>query len=153
MISQERFYNSIFTWQYLIRNGYFDYRNSNALYKGEVSNDYGRDDIIDPTYFALDSLINRDVFSLIQFQEYFKYPEEKIRYIMDQSQLVKGRDVLLRPDKVNKVPNTSPIIFNIPKDNGISRKLKFPNVYAYLALIDLLIEHRNAIIKTLMTLY
>ena len=48
MISQERFYDSIFTWQYLIRNGYFDYRNSNALYKGEVSNDYGRDDIIDP---------------------------------------------------------------------------------------------------------
>lgn len=151
MISQERFYDSIFTWQYLIRNGYFDYRNSNALYKGEVSNDYGRDDIIDPTYFALDSLINRDVFSLIQFQEYFKYPEEKIRYIMDQSQLVKDRDVLLKPDKVNRVPNTSPIIFNIPKDNGISRKLKFPNVYAYLALIDLLIEHRNAIIKTLMS--
>lgn len=47
MISQRNFYNSIFNWNYLIKNGYFDFKNTSIWYKGEIQNEYGQDDVID----------------------------------------------------------------------------------------------------------
>lgn len=146
MINQRNFYNSIFNWNYLIKNGYFDFKNTSIWYRGEIQNEYGQDDVIDPTYFNLDDILREDVLSKVKNQVYIDYPQG--------SRIVDSREVTLSigthiKKNHNKVPATSPIIFNIPKDDGTKRKLKFPNIYAYFAVISVLVNNKNYIIRRL----
>lgn len=146
MISQRNFYNSIFNWNYLIKNGYFDFKNTSIWYKGEIQNEYGQDDVIDPTYFNLDDILREDILSKVTNQVYIDYPQGS--RIVDSREITSNIGTIIRKKRI-EVPPTSPIIFNIPKDDGTKRKLKFPNIYAYFSVISVLLNNKEYIIQRL----
>lgn len=122
--NSNNFYNRIFSWHYFIRNGYFDFQeiNKNNL-EDLLSYEYGKDDVIDPNFFNLDSLLESSV----------------LEYIKDFP--------FLHDD--GKFKPTNPIIFTIPKDVSVRRVLKFPNLYSFFALVKLLINSKDEIIDSL----
>lgn len=116
MIGQKNFYNSIFNWNYLIKNGYFDFKNTSIWYKGEIQNEYGQDDVIDPTYFNLDDILREDILPKVTNQVYINYPQGS--RIVDSREITSNIGTIIRKKRI-EVPPTSPIIFNIPKDDVV----------------------------------
>lgn len=146
MVNQRNFYNSIFNWNYLIKNGYFDFKNTSIWYRGDIQNEYGQDDVIDPTYFNLNDILREDILTKVKNQIYIDYPQNS--KIVDSREISSNIGPVIKTNK-NKVPATSPIIFNIPKDDGTKRKLKFPNIYAYFAVVSVILDNKRYIIKRL----
>ena len=147
MINQRNFYNSIFNWNYLIKNGYFDFKNTSIWYKVEIQNEYGQDDVIDPTSFNLNDILREGILAKVKNQVYIDYPQDS--RIVDSREISSNIGTAIKKNK-NKVPATSPIIFNIPKDDGTKRKLKFSNIYAYFAVISVILNNKEYIIQRLM---
>lgn len=81
---------------------------------------YGRTDLIYPNYFNLNNLVNNKEL----FESITKWN-------------FKNKD-------------TTPILFTIPKDNGVRRPLKFSNLYSYCNTIKVVMENKLEIINKLM---
>ena len=64
--------------------------------------------------------------------------------------LVNNKELFESITKWNfKNKDTTPILFTIPKDNGVRRPLKFSNLYSYCSTIKVVMENRLEIINKL----
>lgn len=154
MVQQESFYKRIIDWKYLIINGYFDFQNKNT-FTDKVSNFYGKDDVIDPESFNLNRLSDKNIYSYISNEEYVKYkdPFSDGKVITTRNNKNQDKEMYNKYKRNVKVevPPTSPIVFTIPKNNYVRRKLKFPNLYSYFAVVSVLVNNRENIIATLIS--
>lgn len=137
MNNVNKFYEKIFTWNNLIKFGYFDFQpGKNAKYQKSNDTDvmYGKTDFVNSDWFNFDKIVsNKKLMKYIQNYEYF-----------DDNNF----------DKNNKNSRiffweTSPIIFSIPKDQETRRVLKFPNFYSYCMLASIIIAYKKKIISHL----
>ncbi|WP_196246319.1 RNA-directed DNA polymerase [Lacticaseibacillus zhaodongensis] len=114
------FYDSILSWESLVRYGYMDYIPQwNSKPRQNVDPEYGRTDVFYSKYFNLNNLLD-------QF----------------------GIEKLNKLDFPSKV-DTEPINFTIPKSGEVRRTLKFPNIYSYIALSQSLISNKTNITQAL----
>ena len=118
MVQQEQFYKKIFSWKYLIINGYFDFQNKSVYGIEKASNFYGKDDVIDPESFNLNILNDETIYDLVKSEEYITYksPYEDGKVITE----IKGDNY--RSDKKavrTNASSTTPIVFTIPKSDNV----------------------------------
>lgn len=117
----KKFYDKIFSWNYLLKFGYYDFIEN---YNKEINKDnhteilYGKANFIDPEFFNMDQ-ISKEI--------------DEIKQSMD---------------KYKNVP-TQAIKFFIPKDNKTRRVLKFPNLFSYCKLVDEIIKSQDQEINIL----
>lgn len=131
----KKFFKNIFTWNNLIKFGYFDFQpGKNAKHQRNSNTDamYGKTDFVNPDWFNFDKIVsNEEIMDYIQNNDYFykdKKDKSKIHFL-----------------------ETTPIIFSIPKDKETRRVLKFPNFYSYCMLTSIIMAYKERIIDSLIS--
>lgn len=109
------FYDEIFSWNYLLKFGYYDFiENYNKKIDKDSNTEilYGKANFIDPEFFNMDQIANE---------------VDEVKQIIAKYHAV----------------STKAIKFFIPKNNGTRRVLKFPNLFSYCKLIDEIVKSQD----------